>query len=718
MNKRFFMRGLLFAALSLAAGFAACSDDRTEGTVTLHYPEISDIGPSMPGLVPAPSYKGAKPSQFAIERISFGQEAFTDQSESFVIDASTGSITITNTDHLATGTYGITVSCLAGGARNFFPDAVKIHMLPATPENIRVMPEVLEIPYEGAKSSKLSAEVVSEDETVTISQYALIQEEGREYFTVSDKGVITVNPKFEGEILPGVYTPGLRLTSKAGSALYEQCVTLKITSKPLDVVYKPLEGRSEFDRAFASPVPVLKGSLDELKYAIASVVPETDKFAIDPSTGVISLAEGNGLEVGGEYIFTLAVSNKYGSSELGGVYSVRIVAFITPIDPATFSYPASEAVEACAFAVDKTAGFVGDEVSFAFGEAMPEALAGQLAIDEQTGRISARKGNSIPVGVYEVPVVVSNIKGEAAATLKLTVSENPNMFHKFGYGNNLGLDKESNFDQFRWNGDGKTNTAYVIPLADGYNDFAGRKPAFKLDVIHNWAIQDSGDATKNYVDENGDLHVFMRANRWGQIGYVRVTATLGEGETAVSRSTVVFLMLRNPKNSDQIEYTPFVHRINSRNGGFTGIKPTFGADVDRSKVMMSFRQNGFLYENLTDEKPAGGKLDKSNTTFTIYKLWGIYEGKPATNAASRLPFCFYDGDGNKDTNDKMTRKLGYFDPENDFQIYITPSIWFNEGAPVNGIFTFQASYSVTANNEDLGKTANLIGCAVWLDENF
>ena len=66
----------------------------------------------------------------------------------------------------------------------------------------------------------------------------------------------------------------------------------------------------------------------------------------------------------------------------------------------------------------------------------------------------------------------------------------------------------------------------------------------------------------------------------------------------------------------------------------------------------------------------------------------------------------------------MAKKLGYFDPDNGNQLYITPNKWLNAGQPVNGILTFQASYSVTANNDDLGKTANLIGIAVWLDEKF
>lgn len=292
------------------------------------------------------------------------------------------------------------------------------------------------------------------------------------------------------------------------------------------------------------------------------------------------------------------------------------------------------------------------------------------------------------------------------------------MFYKFGYGNNLGLPAETNADQFRWDGDGKTNEDKVIPLSGGYNDFNGRTPTFKVEVVHDWALQNA--ATTTTVDDNGNLTLKMRGNRWGQIGYVRVTATLGEGETAVSRSTIVFVMMRNPAKSDQIEYTPFVHRVNSRTGGLTGVQPTYGSGVDASKVMMSWRQNCFLYEGLgTDEKPYGGKLAAGANDLTIYKIWGTYENNGVTNPSSRLPFCWYDSNGAKDTNTNMAKKLGYFDPDNGNRIYIAPNKWLDaSGQPVNGILTFQASYSVTANNDDLGKTANLIGIAVWLDENF
>lgn len=724
MNKQFILRNLLFVVAFCSLGLLACSEDETESPVTLHFQSVGDIGPGMPYRGSAPTYRGAAPSEFAIESITLDGTAFVDETPCFTLDPNDGFLTISDSKDLQLGTYRFSVSCKAAGARCLFTDAFSVRMVSATPENIVVTPELIEALYDEDRVAWPTAQIAPADEAVSFNAYALVQEKGKEYFSVSSTGEISVNMKYEGTIPPGIYKPVLRLTTKAGSADYADAVTIKVNSQPLGITYERNPGTAEINAPFSSDVPVLLGSADEANYAILSVSPSTDQFSIDPATGVISLPEGHTLEAHTSYEFSLAVSNKFSNGQavaLRGVYTVDIVPYIAPIDPAKFAYAPATMTEFCKFEIEKAEGFVGDVVTFSLGE-LPEALKGWVSIDSQTGKITVPRGNEIPQGVYEIQVIAVNSKSDltnpATATLKLTVDENPNMFYKFGYGNNLGLPAETNADQFRWDGDGKTNEDKVIPLSGGYNDFNGRTPTFKVEVVHDWALQSA--ATTTTVDDNGNLTLKMRGNRWGQIGYVRVTATLGEGETAVSRSTIVFVMLRNPAKNDQIEYTPFVHRVNSRTGGLTGIQPTYGSSIDVSKVMMSWRQNCFLYEGLgTDEKPFGGKLAAGANDLTIYKIWGTYENNGVTNPSSRLPFCWYDANGAKDTNTNMAKKLGYFDPDNGNQIYIASNKWLDaSGQPVNGVLTFQASYSVTANNDDLGKTANLIGIAVWLDENF
>lgn len=725
MNKQSFLRNLLLLFVSCTLGITACTDDDTESAVTLHYQQVGDIGPGMPYRGSAPTYSGVTPTEFAIDAITLDGAPFTDEKPCFTVNPSEGYLNIADSENLPLGTYRFTISCLAGGGRIVFPDVLSVHMVPATPEQIIVTPSLIEADYDAERISWGTAKVEAADEAVSFNAYALVQEKGKEYFAISPAGVISANLKFKGEIPPGIYRPVLRLTTKAGSADYKDALTIKVNSRPLGITYERNPGTAEVAAAFESDVPVLKGSADEVHYEILSVAPSTDQFAVDPATGVISLPQGHTLEADTSYEISLAVSNKYSHGEavaLRGVYTVDIVPYITPIDPKTFSYPASKMTEFCQFEVEKKAGFVGDVVTFTLGE-LPEALEGRIALDKQTGKITIARGNDIPVGQYTIPVFAANPKSDpenpTVANLALSVEANPNMFHKFGYGNNLGLPAEENADQFRWDGDGKTNPDKVIALADGYNDFNGRKPVFKLDVVHNWALQSPGDTSLQYVDENGDLHLRMRGNRWGQIGYVRVTATLGEGETAVSRSTIVFVMMRQKAKSDQIEYTPFVHRINSRKGGFTGILPVYAAGTDASKVMIRWRQNCFLYEGLeTGVKPYGGKLADDNT-LTIKQLWNSYSPSGVTSPSNSSPFNYYNDAGSADTPENMNRKLGYFDPTMNNQVYIRPNAWIrSDGEAVNGILTFQASYTLTANTGELGGTSNLIGVAVWLDENF
>ena len=723
MNKSSILHNLLLIVALCASGLWSCTEDETASPVTLHFQSVGDIGPGMPYRGVAPTYSGAAPSDFAIESITLDGVSFTDEVPCFALDPQSGFLTISDSRDLPLGTYRFTVSCLAAGSRHIFPDAFSVRMVAATPEQIIVTPNLIEALYDEERVAWPTAQVAPADEAVSFNGYALVQEKGKEYFQISSSGVISVNLKYEGTIPPGVYKPVLRLTTKAGSADYADAVTIRVNSEPLGVTYARNPGTAEIGTAFRSDVPELLGSTDEMHYAILSVSPSTDRFAIDPATGVISLAEGHTLPANSSYEFSLAVSNKFSNGEavaLRGVYAVEVVPFITPIDPSTFSYAPATMTEACKFETEKAEGFVGDVVTFSLGE-LPEELQGWVVIDSQTGRITIPRGNGIPQGSYEIPVVVTNPKSDpeapTTATLSLTVEANPNMFYKFGYGNNLGLPAEEHFDQFRWDGDGSTNVDKVIPLSGGYNDFNGRTPTFKVEVIHDWAMQNAGTTTT--VDTNGDLHLKMRGNRWGQIGYVRVTATLGEGETSVSRSTIVFVMLRNPSNSNQIEYTPFVFRINSRAGGYSGVPPTYGSGVDASKVMMRWRQNCFFYEGLgTGETKSGGKLEAGQTERTIYKIWATYFSNGIADVSNSMPFSWYNTTGVKDSNENMSRKLGYFDPDNGNQLYIAPNKWLNAGQPVNGVLTFQASYSVTANNEDLGKTTNLIGVAVWLDENF
>ncbi|MBU3857075.1 MAG: DUF4958 family protein, partial [Candidatus Phocaeicola excrementipullorum] len=94
-----------------AVTFSSCEDTETvdKSGFALHYTSLTDIGPSMTGVIASPSYKGSAPYDFAITRITFGEEGEAYTGDSFQIDASSGSIEILNTDNLSVGVYRISV---------------------------------------------------------------------------------------------------------------------------------------------------------------------------------------------------------------------------------------------------------------------------------------------------------------------------------------------------------------------------------------------------------------------------------------------------------------------------------------------------------------------------------------------------------------------------------------------------------------------------------
>jgi len=86
----------------------------------------------------------------------------------------------------------------------------------------------------------------------------------------------------------------------------------------------------EYNMAFQGPTPTLKGSPDEVVWAIKQVTPAegfetTDKIRIDPATGVISVDAGNELPLGASYTLDLTVTNSFGSADFEGAYTLTVI---------------------------------------------------------------------------------------------------------------------------------------------------------------------------------------------------------------------------------------------------------------------------------------------------------------------------------------------------------------------------------------------------------
>ena len=111
-----FMAILMF--VFTAVTFSSCEDTETvdKSGFALHYTSLTDIGPSMTGVIASPSYKGSAPYDFAITGITFGDENEAYTGDCFTIDAAVGSIEVRNTENMADGTYRISVSSMTAGS--------------------------------------------------------------------------------------------------------------------------------------------------------------------------------------------------------------------------------------------------------------------------------------------------------------------------------------------------------------------------------------------------------------------------------------------------------------------------------------------------------------------------------------------------------------------------------------------------------------------------
>lgn len=682
--------------------FAGCKDDETSDALDLYYSEVVNIGPSMLFNSDAPTYYGPAPSDFAITAVTLDDAAIA--SESFTINAATGIVSIVNTEALEPGVYKLTISCLAGGARYTFKDIFTVRMSPATPVALTVSAPTLEIPYADLETSEASVTVTPVGETVSIQAYSLVQPEGQEYFSISTSGVVSLNANFKGEVMPGNYPLPIRVKTYAGEMTYENLLTARITSLPLSVSYPTSAGRIETDMSFSSTTPTLKGSPDGLSWAIRQVrpgenSPETDLIKIDPATGVISVDAGNGLTVGAVYTLDLTVTNDFGSADFDGAFTLTVVDYIEPIDAATFAYDPVEAIQGGEFKAEKRAGFVGDEAVFALGT-LPAEVEGQITIDAATGKISAAKGHSIPLGSYTIPVVASNLKGQAETTLQLTVIENPYYFTKIVYGNNLGLEPAENYaNQFRCAKERELTSLKLMPTTDA-------KPGTQL----SWSIKIKHQCKGSLIDsETGELSPSgFNVNNGGLIF---VTATAGKGKVGETSVTVpVFFSFIQAKDGVTVHYTPFVFQVNPRTGG-TSVIPTVDG-VDPSLFLMDYRRT-FNYYNFNGPT---NYLDTTPATAGSFlnMIWTTYYtniGK-TVNTGSKDPVSYY---SNKTS---LSMAMCYVDPVTK-ALVVNPNKWMDpNGVMANGMFIGQMTFVQNGTESGINNGSQIFPLWVWFDEKF
>lgn len=724
-----FLGVLLTVVFALA--YTSCSDEETTDTTgfALYYLGMTDIGPSMSGVISEPSYKGSIPSDFTITGITLNGEPYN--GSDFIINNETGAIEINSAKDTPVGLYKISISCMAGGSYHEYKDIVEVNMMKPVPDGITVDPNEIQVEYgiiSDAKSTEElpTAQVTTDGNHVSITKYEIAKSDISSFFNISQTGEITLVRG--SDIAPGIHTISLKLTTGASSedeGIFENALTINVTSKPLGLTYEPNEGLIEAETTegpettFTSEVPTLKGSLEGIAYSIESVTPSTDKIKIDPATGVLSVDKHHGFEVGQKYVISVKIANQFAPDGVlfEDIYTLEVVKWIAPV--ANFRYPANKVIyESAPFSVSPEDGLEGDAVMFS----LKDDLNKQLSIDKD-GVVSAKKGHTIPAGDYTVEVVASNIKKSEEASFTLTIKNNPNKFTFIRYGNNIGVDAASNANQFRLTAEKATKAPEILQA------FRIDAPTTDINPDNKvvWSIRNGKNCSGVEIDAATGVISFENVIWPGMdktsepkatngMGFCFVTATVGDDkDSEFALEVPVFIYYDLVVADVHVLYNPFVFHVNPKtisNSTYSEKPIIKGIEPDKlSEFTLDYRRS-FNYTAISGTF-TNGEPNSSNLLKALWTKYGEDSGR-GTNLGSRNAMSYY---SNTEKNlNTLSYALGYVDRDNGLAVKLNPNKWVLDGEYPHGILTGQMTFDKTGKDPQNG--SKIFPLAIWFDPNF
>lgn len=710
--KRVTLRSLAVIAAGIL--FASCEPELTDSrTFDLSYPGITDIAPST-NINITPTWIGGTPSDFQVYRVKLDGETY--ETDCFSADPVSGAFYVRNTDALPTGLYSISISCKSGGKTHKFPDIISINMLSAVPSGIKVEPSVIEAPLEdvideNSEAVLPTAQIITEGEHISITKYAISSARRNgtavadfaKMFKVSSTGEVSIIRS--ASFVPGEYVLDFKLNTyvvddSSQEGIFADALTVRVNSAPLALEYVPASGKAEFGIAFSSPAPVLTGTAEGAVYSLKSVSPEGTPLAIDASTGVLSLPEGNTLAIGTVINASVSVTNTFGSKDFDNVFTIEVVDFINPITK--LQYADTTVIEGTKVNIAiKDAD--GDDVSYSFVN-LPAALEGIINIDAVTGAISLAKGNEAPVGTYTVTVKAENVKGSIEAGFSLKIDENIYKFTYVRWGNNLGLKPVEKYaDQFKIT---STTESMKIPvLASDIREGVTAKYTIKNGSKNNYITVDgsTGELTINPT-------VFT-AETERRVHFCYIVVTTGEGTPAEwSKKIPVFFNFHCAHDGVEVDFVPFVFQCNPRTGGVSAAPRVSG--VEASKFTMDYRRSFNYYNVAGPESHVNG--DPKVADGFLHSIWAAYYASInlAINTGSRAPVSCYDKPGTE------AARPCYFRME-DHALLVNPEKWKDDAGYANGVFIGQVTFGTDgADPQGADGPRRIFPVAIWFDTAF
>lgn len=679
MKDRFYSKtiGCIIAMLAIVLGISSCKDDFTTDNTSfaLYYTSMTDIAPSMTGVIAKPTYKGAAPSDFKIIEVSYSsvnedgketRETYT--GECFSIVPETGEIMINSTAEMKTGKYLLSVSCVAAGNTYTYKDAVVVNFLKAVPNGISVEPNFLEVKLADVKNKDsetvfptAQVGIENSEECISILGYKIsnikriasddsetyIDNSKVKLFSISETGVISINKSsdYDAEVVKaGIYKIDLKLTTAASPNLPEEeglfvnALTVNLTAAPTAISYKEgfietgVEGEPSKPRgAFISSKPLVAGSTNNATYEITAIkkssggtftdASEAEKafFSIDAATGIVSVPNTHTFILNDVYKVSVRVTNPDGSYTGEDVLTLTVVDWVDPLT--AFDYPELSVKQGmnCISGEPLISDKKGVEFSLID---LADEYEEYVSINKSTGVVTIEKYNSIPIGNFEIAVKAKNFKGESIGKLVIEVQDNPNYFTYISYGNNL-VDEQtpgSIYDnQYRFRSLEELNKIDLTPTTDIKE---GQTVIWKIVGKHQYQGGDK-KAFINWNNSNAQITASMQQADWNNVEYtltvLLVSATVGTGNEAFTRTVPLCFNYVKPQGGTAVLYTPFVFRVNPKYGGRSAV-PVI---ENQGNFVMDYRRT-FNYYNINGVNSQGDAL-KEGSPANIAE--GVYEPK-------------------------------------------------------------------------------------------
>lgn len=775
--------GCIIAMLAIVLGISSCKDDFTTDNTSfaLYYTSMTDIAPSMTGVIAKPTYKGAVPSDFKIIEVNCSsinedgketRETYT--GECFSIVSETGEIMINSTADMKTGKYFLSVSCVAAGNTYTYKDAVVVNFLKAVPNGITVEPNFLEVKLadvtnKDSEAAFPTAQVSSEntDECISILGYKIsnvrrvasddsetyIDNSKVKLFSVSETGVVSINKSsdYDAEtVKAGIYKIDLKITTAASPSLPEEeglfvnALTINFTAAPTAISYKDgfietgVEGNASKPRGgFTSSKPLVAGSTNGATYEIAAIkkssggtlnftdASEAEKafFTIDNATGIISVPDTHTFVLNDVYKVSVKVANSDGNCTGEDALTLTVLDWVDPL--VAFTYPELSVKQG----MNGVSGepVISDKKGVEFSLVdLAEEYEEYVSINKSTGVVTIEKYNTMPVGNFEIAVKAKNFKGEATGKLVIEVQDNPNYFTYISFGNNL-VDEPtpgSIYDnQYRFRTLEELNQINLTPTTDVKE---GQTIVWKVVGKHQYKGADKNDFI--FWDSNAKITAKMKQTEWDNVEYtltiLLVSATVGSGEEAFTRTVpLCFNYVKPQGDGTAVLYTPFVCRVNPKYGG-RSVVPVI---ENPGNFVMDYRRN-FNYYNingidskgnpLKDGSPSGKVVEEND--FFLGHLWQSVAN--STNFGAKLPFSYWVDSAKGTLKDPVTlseNTLAYIDNAvGENQFSVVVTKNFYDDGWGDGIVTGQMTFVTDGNVKGVSNGKKTFPLAIWLDKSY